>query len=273
MDPTKTRNLVTVVYDETRIDVNRAPILDISAAIEIPTGTTDITFALDVPAAEIHGAADPYGTNDWLLTKLTAAQIAGTSALPNSNFMSINKYADGSYAWQNISSITANVIGWTTSTVTVRFSNKYGQKMYAANNGSQIPFLRILGYPIRTQDAYQSARDPGSVTTRRERALTTEAVWVQDRATATEHAGRLVTALSRPRPELAVTVMGDPRRRPGQLVSIADAEGTAAEGTWRVLKVGHRGNGPMYVQDLQLTYVGPIGLWDEGLWDDAVWGE
>lgn len=133
--------------------------------------------------------------------------------------------------------------------------------------------MRILGYPIRKVDAYQSFRDISSQARRRERALTTESDWVQTRDVAVDIAGKIVTVTARPRPEITVTVMGDPRRRPGQLASIADAEGTRAEGFWRIHSVDHAGAGGMYVQTVKMFRVGPPGLWDEGNWDDAVWGE
>jgi hypothetical protein len=270
-DASKTRNFVTVEFQETRVDTNRSPILSITSMIEIPRGVTFMTFALDEPVAEVHGAIDPYGTTSWKVNPLTQAQINAPTTIPNDNVMTVNYTPSNALAYTG-SGCTAFIVGWTNSTVRIRFTNTTTNKFYLTNNGQDVPFLRILGYTIKSNDAYESVRDLSSVAKRRERALTSQIRWVQRREEASLIAGNMVTALSRPRPQLNVTVMGDPRRVPGKLVSIADSEGTAASGTWRILAVQHRGNGAMYVQDLSLAYVGPIGVWDESSWDEAVWG-
>jgi hypothetical protein len=279
LDPSKTRNLVTAEYQETRVDTSRVSILEIKNAIKIPRGVTDMTFALDIPTAEIHGAVDPWSST-WSVQELTALQIAGTNPLQNEHLVSFALNEDGTVAGTGSGSIVSNnllmsarIMTWTSSTVTLRFVNITSGTRWVANNGQDIPFLRILGYPIRQTDGYTSARDTASVASRRERALTTQLDWVQTRDVATEWSNTAIVTLARPRPEIGVVVMGDPRRRPGQLVSLTDLESTKVSGTWRILKVDHKGNGPMYVQNLQLTYVGPVGVWDQSNWDEAVWGE
>lgn len=271
-DPSKIRNFVTVKFPETRVDTNRAPVLDVTTTLTIPVGVTEMTFSLDRPAAELHGAANPYAGN-WDLFKLTGLQIIGTNPLPNEHFMSVNSKEDGTGTVYVGTGLTATITGWTSSTVNLRFRNISGQIKYIVNTGEGIPFLRILGYPIQQADAYESFRDSGSVAKRRERSMNVEAPWIQHRQVAQEHAGKIVVATSRPRPEVSVLVMGDPRRKPGQLVQLADAEGTRASGTWRILSIKHKGDGPQYVQELQLTGVDPVSYWDEGLWDQSVWGE
>lgn len=271
-DPSKIRNYVTVKFPETRVDTNRAPVLDISSALTIPGGITDMTFSLDTPAAELHGAADPYG-GGWNIVKLTGLQIIGSSPLPNEHFISVNASADGTGAVYVGTGLSASLTGWTSSTVDVRFVNTTGQTKYLVNTGEGIPFLRILGYPIRQSEAFESFRDSSSVSKRRERSMNVETPWIQHRQVAQEYVGKIVTVTSRPRPEVSVTVMGDPRRKPGQLVQMADSEGTRASGTWRILSIKHSVNGPQYLQDLQLTGVYPVANWDEGLWDQSVWGE
>lgn len=271
-DPTKTRNVVTVAFGETRVNSSRDIILEVSSPISFPRGTTRVTFALDVLTAEIHGALNPYGT-DWDIEKLTPLQVAGTNPIQNEHVMSVNALQDGQGVPYTGAGFTGLIVGWDSSTVTIDFKNTSGGTLWLANNGSGIPFLRILGYPVQVADGYVTARDSGSVGTRRERGLTTQMKWIQTRDAATEVAGTLATMLSQPRIELQVTVMGDPRRRPGQMVRLADAEGTRASGTWRILAVTHRGNGAMYVQDLQLVRVGESGVWDVSRWDNSVWSE
>jgi hypothetical protein len=272
-DPTKTRNFVTVEFQETRTDSNRTSVLDMTSALRIPPGLNFMTFALELPAAEIHGAIDPYLGANWNLTKLTALQVAGTNALPNDNFMSVNPREDGLGTVYTSGGVVARIVEWSSSTVTVRFTNTTGSSYWLSNSGSDVPFMRILGYPIRQAAAYESFRDSGSVAKRRERALTVQDPWIQNRTTATDHAGRIVTVASRPRAEITVTVMGDPRRHPGQLAEINDSEGTGAEGTWRIHSVTSQGAGPMYRQTVKMFRVGPVLLWGEGRWGQGVWGE
>jgi hypothetical protein len=273
MDATKTRNVVTVEFDDTRVDTLRTSLLDLTSALQIPAGVSDVTFALDLPTVEIHGASQPYSGSTWNITKLNNLQVAGTNPLPNEHFMSVSNSESAVVGAYTLSTFTARIIMWDSSTVTVRFTNNTRQNMWLSNNGSGIPFLRILGYPVRRVTGYSTVRDPGSVNRRRERALSTARPWIDTRAEAENLANRLISVLSLPRPEINVRVVGDPRRRPGQLVSLADTEGTAAAGTWRVLSVAHNGNGPEFTQDLQLVYVLPVAIWDQSNWDESVWGE
>jgi hypothetical protein len=271
-DPTLTRNVVTVEFEELRTFSNRTQVMQISAPIAIPPGVTDLTFPLDLPAAELHGAAQPYTGATWNMTKLTALQIAGTNPLPNEHFMSVNAQQDGGGAVYTAGSFTARITNWDSSTVVLRFINSTGVTKWLANNGTDIPFLRILGYAITAATGYSTVSDPGSVGKRRERALTTQAAWITRRAEAEDLANRLIAVLSQPRVQVTVRVMGDPTRRPGNLVSLLDANGTRADGTWRILAITHNGAGPQYTQDLQLLAVPEVLIWDQGNWDETVWG-
>lgn len=271
-DPTLTRNSVTVQFQEERVDSNRAPVLDVSAPIQIPRGITTILFALDVPTCEIHGASNPYLGSTWDITKLNTSQIDGLSPLPNEHFMSVNPLQDGSATTSLSALFTARIVAWDNSTVTITFTNRSSGAWWLANDGQQVPFLRILGYQVRSATAYSTNSDPGSVAKRRERALATTVAWVNSRGVAAALSARLLAVLSQPRAQVVVRVMGDPTRVPGQLINLLDAEGTRVDGTWRILSCSHVGNGPQYTQDLQLLRVPDVLIWDEGTWDDYVWG-
>lgn len=273
-DPSKTRNVVTIKFDETRVSSNYGPVFTLSTAIAIPRGTSVMTFALDVPAAEIHGQSQPFGST-WTLTNLSPSHITTPSTIDKTkHYMSVNINQDGSGAMATNLVVVAKIVSVTASTVTISFTSKYYKPLWLVNNGDQVPFLQILGYAVTSVDGYVTERDAGSVGTRRERALDTEVSWVHNRDEATKLAQLMVTALARPRPEVQVTVMGDPRRAPGQLVSLRDAQGTQADGSWRVLAVKHNADGPQYTQDLQLAFVPPIGVWDgEPGWDEEIWAE
>jgi hypothetical protein len=272
-DPSKTRNVVTVKFDETRVATWYGPVLTITSAIEVPRGTSRMTFALDVPAVEIHRQSAPF-TGDWVLTNLTAAQIAAPNTIPtDKHYFSVNMSQDGNGLVAAANSVTAKIIYADASTVTLEFTNKMSKVGWISNNGTEVPFLRILGYAVTTTEGYITARDEGSLGARRERALDAEMPWIQDRESATMLTQLLVTALAQPRPEVNIVVMGDPRRKPGQLVTLKDSQGTQADGTWRVMAVKHNGDGPQYTQNLQLTRVPPVGVWDQTNWDESIWSE
>jgi hypothetical protein len=273
VDATKTRNVVTTQFTDTRVASTRSSILELTTAIGIPSGVTRVTFTLDVPTAETHGGAQYWNTASTF-QKLTASHISGATPLPNENIMSVNTNEDGSGTVFVSGSFSARVVDWSSNAVTIEFTNSYSATLYLSNNGAQIPFLRVLGYPILTGDGYSTVSDPGNVTaSRRERALTTSVDWIHDRTTAEQFGGTLVGLLSQPTQEVVVTVVGDPRRVPGRLCQLVDSTGTRASGTWRINQVVHRGNGPMYVQDLSLVRVGDFGNWDESDWDELVWDD
>lgn len=271
-DASKIRNQVTAQFKEVRVATSRTTIFETTSVITVPRGETFVTFALDKQTVETHGASVWQGTVPDVI-KLTSSQISTPTTIPNEHVMTVNFLPDGTGTVIASSVVTARVVSWDNSTVTIRFRNNWPTPVYLANNGSNVPTLRILGYELETADAYATVRDPGSVGLRRERSLTTTPEWIQDRDTALDFASRLATVTSRPRPQVTVTVMGDPRRKPGQLVSLVDATGTRANGTWRILACKNKQSGGMYVNDLQLVWVGEIGLWDISLWDNAVWGE
>lgn len=271
-DPSKIRNLVTSEFQEVRIASSRSPILETNAVIVIPRGESFQTFALDKTTVETHGAAS-WQTSTPEITKLTATQIANPDTIPNEHVMTANFLPDGTGTVIASTVFQARIVSWSNSTVTIRFRNNWPATLYLANNGSQVPTLRILGYEVERTDAYATVQDPGSVGLRRQRALTTSPEWIQDRETGLNFTTQLVSIIARPRPQISVTVMGDPRRKPGQLVRLFDSTGTQATGTWRILKVAHKISGAMYVNELEVVRVGEIGLWDESLWDNAVWGE
>jgi hypothetical protein len=271
-DLTKIRNVVTLTFPESLLTTKYQPILQLSTATEIPRGTNRITFTLDVPAAEIHGQSRPFDPW-WTLTNLTDVQVFTPTLPTNVHFMTVNTSADGLGTTLNTIQVKATIITADASTITIEFVNTYAASVYLANNGASVPFLQILGYAVKVNEAYETQREATSIALRRERSLDVTADWIQTRPWAVEIGQRLAIMLSQPRTELAVTVMGDPRRKPGDLVTIADAEGTGASGTWRVLSVAHRNAGAQYTQDLKLVLIQPVALWDQNPgWDTGNWG-
>lgn len=273
LDPSKSRNVVTVQFPETSVTTNISPILTVSQSLTLPRGSTLVTFTLDSLTAEIHGASAPKNSW-WTLTSLTASQITTPNVPIGVHYATFNTAADGSGTVLTYPTAYAKILYGDAATITLQFINNSGGIAYLANNGQEVPFLQLLGYAVSSNDGYVTARDSGSIGIRRERGLTSELDWIQDRATAGDISTKLAAMLSRPRAQLDVTVMGDPRRRPGQMVTVADGEGTQAAGTWRILAVKHNLAGAQYTQDLSLVFVGPILNWDDPTttWDYSVWG-
>jgi hypothetical protein len=91
-------------------------------------------------------------------------------------------------------------------------------------------------------------------------------------ATAAWVAAELLARLSRPRVSASGTVRADPRRQPGDLVSIADPTATKASGQWRLATVDHNIDGAEYTQDFTATTALSVGVWGTSLWGDCLWG-
>jgi hypothetical protein len=273
-DPSRSRNSVTVQFPETQVDTFYSPVLQLSTVMSINRGISTFTFPLDTPIAEIHGQSSPF-FSWWTLTNLTASQISTPPPPSNVHWCTPNTASDGSGAVIDPTRFIATIINGTATTITIQFNNQSGATAYLANNGDQVPFLQILGYAVKTSDGYVTQNDAGSIGSRRQRALTTQLNWIQDRTSATDKAGILASMLARPRTKVTVQIAGDPRRKPGHLVTIKDSQGTQAAGLWRILSISHNGAGPQYTQDLTLVQVAPTLVWDDPTttWDYAVWGE
>jgi len=269
-DPSVIRNVITLKFQDTRVDTKPQPVLQYLTVIDIPPGTTLLTLPLDSPAVEIHGAADYNGTA-YQIFNLTSTQIT-TGPLPNSHYISVNTANDGTGTVLNDLQVKATFDSTSAKSVVIRIVNVTKNTVYLANNGQQVPYVNILGYGFRQVDAYTTQRDDTSVLIRTERSLDADFNWLQDRTTAQDIASELVTMLARPRPQVTLTCMADPRRRPGQLVTITDANGTKISGTWRVLTVTHDVKGPSYLQVVTAVQVLPVAVWDgmDG-WDNGIW--
>lgn len=271
VDSSKIRNVVNVQFSDSRVDANPQPVLRYLSMIELPPGTTIVTLPMDLPAVEIHGAANPTAS-DYQITNLTSTQIT-TPSLPNAHYVTINAAADGTAGVLSSFQVKAFINSVSAQSIDIMFVNSTKSMAYLTNSGQGIPFLQILGYALRQTDGYSTVRDDTSVNLRGERALDAELPWIQRRNTAVTVAGEMLAILARPRPEIVLQVRGDPRRKPGQLITVQDADGIQIDGSWRVLSVSHDVNGAGFTQTLTAVQVLPAAVWD-GLpgWDNAVWG-
>jgi hypothetical protein len=269
-DPSTIRNVVTLKFQDTRIDTKPQPVLQYLTAIEVPPGTSFLTMPLDTPAVEIHGSSN-FGSAEYNIVNLTSTQIT-TGPLPTNHYITVNNAADGSGSVLNESWVKASFDSTSAQSVVIKLLNFSGKTLYLVNGADSVPYLSVLGYGLRQADAYTTVRDSASVLIRTERSLDADYNWIQDRTTASDMAAMLVNTLARPRPQVSIVAMADPRRKPGQLITIVDSSGTKVAGTWRILTVQHGIDGASYLQGIMAVQVFPAAVWDgpDG-WDQGVW--
>lgn len=262
-DPTRIRNDTTVQFTDTAVSTRVTPVYQTSTALTIPKGISVITFSLDTPQA--------YPFTSTAVTSLTAAQVITPPA--GVHYASFNTAPDGSGSVVAPEGGNCYILESDASSITVQFTNSTLTPIYLANNSDTTPFLNLVGYPATTADGYSTVTDPDSIARRGDRTLSVSLPYIQQRSDAQMTAQNLVTILADATASVEVTVVGDPTRVPGNLVTIADSQGTGAAGLWRIMAVKHTGNGAQYTQDLLLIQVLPVLIWDEGSWDLTSWGE
>jgi hypothetical protein len=263
-DPSKVRNSVRVEYQDSRLDSKLSPLLQISTIIALAPGVTTLEFALDTP-----GLVPTGGT----VALMTAGQIAAGGLADNLNATSINASYLGvlSYATtQVVVTITAATAG----SVTVAFNNKSTVAWYLANDATSVPFLKIVGYALRQVAGAVAEQESTSVALRGERALAVQLPGIQLRDEATHLARQLALELCSP---IAVVedakAFGDPRRQPGDFVTIGDAKDTGISGTWQTSQVTHDfGENGDYQQTIRAREAITVGTWGVSRWGQARWG-
>ena len=265
-DPTRIRNDVTVQFTETNVGSRLSAVLNYATATPILRGITTTVFTLDTPQAE--SAPNP------VLLNLTSSQITSPNTIPAATqYVTFNSVADGSGTVYDASICSARVIDATSTSVTVRFNNQSRSTVYMTNGGDEVAFMYLLGYAVSTGDGYSSSTDQASINVRGDRTLSATMAYMQRREYAEATAAQLVSMLTQPTGTVNVHVQGDPLRKPGQVVTLADSQGTGADGLWRIVSVAHTGDLSEYTQDLVLVSIAPIGYWDINNWDQSVWGE
>lgn len=268
-DPTKIRNSTTVQFQSTTVGSGfiSTTVMSLDDGFTLAVGTTDLVYELDIPQGDFYRISAVF-------TLLTETQVdAGTPPIFGGHWATVNTQRDGTGTYIT-TSVTAVIVDCDSLTVTVRWKNNTPNVVYVVNdNPDGFPVMVVAGVPLLQVPGFATVSDDTSVARRGARSLSSQLDYVQSRAVAADVAGTLTTMLCKPRGELTVHVMGDPTRTPGQLVTIKDAQGTEADGTWRILAVHHNRNGAEYTQDLSLVQVGPVLLWGTGLWGIGVWSE
>jgi hypothetical protein len=266
-DPSTIRNQVTVNYLASVVSGTsypaRATIHDDFVVRAIAPGLTTITMQTDISTiyVDIHG--DPFHV-------LTSGEVAA-GGYAYGSYISANTLSDGTGTYATSSNLSVRVTAFTTNTVTLEINNTSGGTLYTVNN-SVVPYIHIAGAALVTGDASVVVENDASVARRGVRGMTIDLPAIQDADTATALADELLARLARPRVSIVGTLRGDPRRQPGDLVTIADPTGTRATGLWRLATVDHDIDGADYTQDITAIQGLPVGVWDSSTWDNAIWG-
>lgn len=265
-DPSRIRNDATVQFSDTVVTTNAVQVLGYSTLVILPPKLTVITFTTDLTQAQT--IANPIFYN------LVVAEVTAGTLPPGRHWAAFNSKSDGSGSYLTGSSIVATVIGVTPTSVTVQFNNKSGTAIYMVNNNANgIPFMGVQGYAVTVNAGYTTVTDSASIARRGDRTVSSDIEGIQLRADATLVATQLVGISANPRGTVTVHVMGNPLRTPGQRVRIADAQGTGADGLWRILSVTHNRNLAEFTQDLTLVQILDTARWDVSDWDQAAWSE
>lgn len=258
-DPSKIFNVVSVAYTETRTDRLRDVVYRATVQDPLPPGITVRQLALSDPATFIEPA---------ILTAYSDAD----APFANDTYLTLNTAPDGTGTYANQSQISAQLTDWTAGMAKITFVNSSGTTLYFVNN-SNAPALQIGGLTAVTATGSATARDDASVTARGERALAISLPAIQRQADALAVAGELVARLMKPRKAIgAIPLFPDPRRQPGDLVTLTDAVNTGASGLWRVQSITHERDGDEYTQQALVNEALPVGRWDIDGWDNFVWG-
>ena len=260
IDPTKIRNSIQVNYKETRVDTSWQYVYQSTTAISVPKGSkVTVELVFDRPATEIDETMTTEPDTTPLITSPTSRVFANTAE-------------DGSGTYLNDTQFIATILAWDASSATVQLWNKTNATAYVANGISEsYPYISIAGYGVTETDASATVSESQP---RGERTLTVTPPIMHTKENARRFAASILALTRQSRPEIVATVMGDPRRQPADLTSLADAEGTQISGSWRVVEIEHQRNGAQYVQKMSLRKAQTLALWDDESagWDEGVWG-
>jgi hypothetical protein len=260
VDPTKIRNAVTVQFSES-FNVNLfSSGLAVREVYELLPGITLVSIPTDEAIAEIRGYSFDY------------VEDADTTEPTNFNFVSVNSSDAGTGSYATSAQVVVEIVEWDPGSVTIQFDNQSPNTWYTANDKSWAT-VNVAGKLLVSKQASATEQDVASVASRGERGMAVNLPIIQRRYDARRVAKRLRNALARPVPTIGrIGVRGDPRRQPGDLVSVVDVE-TAIDGQWRIQSVFHDDDGALYSQEVTLRQVKEVGVWGVSKWGQCIWGE
>ena len=263
-DPSRIRNVTRIGYAQTWTDANVSDVGRLLEVVAIPPGVTTVVFGLDYPTVRMLSGD---------MVNLTAADIASAGAnTPGWSYLTVNAATDGSGAYATTAQVAGEITAWTADSATVVITNTTTATWYLANSGSDYAYLGIRGTAVRTSTTSVTEQYDASVTARGPRVLTADLGEVQTAEAAQGVARRLAAEYQTARNVVTVDVFADPRRQPGDLVTLDDPT-TGLSGSWRTQQIVHRISGPDYTQTLRLERALRVGTWGDGSsrWGRSVW--
>jgi hypothetical protein len=260
IDPTKIRNAITVTFPES-FNVNLfSSAMSVQDVYTIPPGISILTIPTDAAIAEIRGFDFDY------------IEDADTVEPSSSNFVSLNNADDGTGFYATSASVTVTVVRWDPGSVTIQFDNTTITTWYTANDKA-FATINVAGKLLVSKQASNTEYDHDSIELRGERGLVVNLPAIQRMLDARRVAKRIRNALATPVVTVErVSLRGDQRRQPGDLVSIQDSE-TGVEGHWRLHSVLHEDDGELYTQEATFRKVRTTSVWGTAKWGQNVWGE
>lgn len=227
IDPTKIRNEVVVSFTEMLSGNSFRPVFSSNEPLAIPPGLSTITLPFSSAAFEVRG---------FTFQNIAAAD---TVQPQNVNSVSFNAAMDGTSTYYPSATVSVTVTAWTPGQVDLLFNNHSGVTVYTANDKNW-PSLTIAAKAQDSSSASTVESDNTSVAARGERSLSVSNEALQTRVNARRLAKRLLMGLRKPQPAAeALTLFGEARRQPGDLVTFEDPSITRVSGLWRAQSVDH----------------------------------
>jgi hypothetical protein len=248
IDPTKIYNSIQVAYGESANQDTFQLVFTTQEVLTIRPGFTTLILSFDPTATEVRGFT------------FTNIADADTVEPTDTNTISVNDSSDGTGSYATSAQVSAVISEWNPGSVSVIITNTSGFDWYTANDKGW-PTLTIGAKALITRSASVVERNTAGIARRGERSLTVSAPAIQSRYDARRLALRLLSALRKPTPVAdEIEVFGDPRRQPGDLVTMADPTATKASGQWRVQSITHQSRNSEYTQRIRIRPALGIGI-------------
>lgn len=267
-DPTRIRTSVKVSYGRAEIPTYSAGagvfrrVYELSdtassgADVRIPQGTTSIRFPFTGPVVRLYTG----------ITLNTGLQADADSHTAEASYVTLNAMPDGS-GTEYTTNVAVEVASWDPGGVVIRFTNANPTPLFLAN-AFNAPPMCLTGTPMTVTSTYVQVGDTGGV--RGERLLEVQPRIPLPEAAARRLGRNLLANLRHPMATVGdessgIGVTGDPRRQPGDLVTLTDPETGVGGGLWRLQTVRHQIKGADYRQEVVARQVYPICTVGQGI--------
>jgi hypothetical protein len=188
------------------------------------------------------------------------------------HYLTANDALDGTGTYATNTQVGANITYWDPGRVEITILNNTATQWYVANNVG-LPPLGIAGKMVTVKQSSATAVNSASLAARGPRALNVPLPMAQRYENALWVARELAARLGNPQNTFSSDVFGDPRRQPGQLVTMADAGQTNVSGNFRILNVSSSQTRENLKQTVSGIEVKPILIWGVTAWGESIYGK